>query len=473
MNLFFKLLKLIFTLIEYALRILFESIFGGQHTEKLEGGYNAHFISEDELISSSYKGVSISGDKFLSMDASFKNCIIFGATGSGKSTINLVPTIINSNRQIIIAHDPASELHRLCAQAKIEQGYKVYTINYGSKHSHGYNPLHYCDTISDINKVSTALVRNSVKSQGDNFWEIQSISLISLIISILKTQEKQYQNLANVRYLISNLGSNPEKIDTLFSQFASQQLMTEYKNFISYDQKVVASIIASAQAALSLLLDENVQKLTSIHQIDFERIHTEKSIVFIQNISSDIHYYKPLVSLVFEQLFRHLSLKLPEKKHLDVMFLIDEASNLVLPSLPNFVSVNRKFRVSLTLAYQNYTQVSNFYGHQNADTIFSNCLTKIFYSGGSLQDTQMLESILGKRELVDEEGKKTVLPLLTSENIRTLNNAYSIVIHANLKPMMVKCLPWYQNFWMKRKITETNPPLNPYLPEEISFLPLH
>ena len=473
MKILITILKFIFSLVELVLRIFYEGIFGGQHSETIEGGYNAHFISENELISSSHQGIAIAGNKFLDRLSSFKNAIIFGATGSGKSTINLIPSILHIDNATILVHDPSSELYLLTAEAKRKQGFQVYAINYGSLHSHAYNPLYYCETISDINKVSTALVRNSVKTQGDNFWEIQSINLLSIIISILKTQDKLYQNLTNVRYLISNLGSNPELIDNLFSKYAQPALMTEYKNFIAYDQKVVASIIASAQAATQLFLDENVQKLTSIHQIDFERIHSEKSIIYVQNISSDIHYYKPLVSLIFEQLFRHLSMKLPDKKkHLDVFFLIDEASNLVLPTLPNFLSVNRKFRVSVCLTYQNYSQISNFYGKDNADTIFSNCLTKCFYAGGSLQDTTMLESILGRREIVDEEGKKAIVPLLTAENIRTMDSSFNITVHANLKPILVKCLPWFENFWMKRKIEESTPPLNPYLPEEIPLLPL-
>ena len=42
-----------------------------------------------------------------------------------------------------------------------------------------------------------------------------------------KTQDPQYQNLFNVRQLLNLLGGNPEAVDTLFSQYATDALCTE------------------------------------------------------------------------------------------------------------------------------------------------------------------------------------------------------------------------------------------------------
>ena len=49
MKILITILKFIFSLVELVLRIFYEGIFGGQHTEQLETGYNAKFIDEDEL----------------------------------------------------------------------------------------------------------------------------------------------------------------------------------------------------------------------------------------------------------------------------------------------------------------------------------------------------------------------------------------------------------------------------------------
>ncbi|MBK7957228.1 MAG: type IV secretory system conjugative DNA transfer family protein [Bacteroidetes bacterium] len=90
--------------------------------------------------------------------------------------------------------------------------------------------------------------------------------------------------------------------------------------------------------------------------MDFEKIRKEKSIIYIQNATSDILYYKPIISLVFEQLFRILTVKLPEKKDLDLFFLIDEFSSLTLPSIPIFLSNCRKYRIGVALSIQNLSQ---------------------------------------------------------------------------------------------------------------------
>ncbi|MBK7957229.1 MAG: type IV secretory system conjugative DNA transfer family protein [Bacteroidetes bacterium] len=106
-----------------------------------------------------------------------------------------------------------SELFNYTSQTKISQGYKVYILNFGNPTvSAGYNPLFYAKNINDINKIANALVRGSVKTTSDDFWNIQAVSIISIMISILKTQPTEYVNLFNVRHLISILGSEPIRL---------------------------------------------------------------------------------------------------------------------------------------------------------------------------------------------------------------------------------------------------------------------
>lgn len=472
MNLFIKILKYLFTLVELCFRILYESIFGGQHTPHFETGYNAKFIDEEELISSSHKGFCLNGKKSLSKLDSHRNLLIVGTTGSYKSTSVIFPSIENISDSSIILHDPSGELYQKTAQLKQNQGFKVYVLNFGAiENSLGYNPLFYAKSIADINKVATALVKNTIKNSNDDFWNIQAINLISLMISILKTQDYDYQNLYNVRYLISTLGSSPEKIDNLFAKYASPALFLEYKNMISYDSKLLASCIASAQASLQLFIDENIAKLTSIHQIDFNQIRKEKSIIYIQNATSDILYFKPLISLIFEQLFRHLTLKLPEKNDLDLFFLIDEFSSLTLPSIPIFLSNCRKYRVGVTLSIQNITQMANFYGKENCDTIYSNCLTKVFFSGASLSDATMVEQTLGKVEVFDEKGSK-VINLMNAQNLRTMDTRSAIIIHGSKQPIYTQLTPYFENVWKVSKYENSKPFINPHVPSEIPLLPL-
>jgi type IV secretion system protein VirD4 len=472
MDIFIKILKFIFALVEFCLRVLYEGIFGGVHRDTLETGYNAKFIDEDDLISGSNKGFCLNGKKNLSKLDSHRNLLICGTTGSFKSTSVIFPSIENISDSSIILHDPSGELYQKTAKLKQNQGFKVYVLNFGSpENSLGYNPLFYAKTIAEINKVATALVKNTVKNTGDDFWNIQAINLISLMISILKTQDYDYQNLYNVRYLISTLGSSPESIDSLFAQHASPQLLLEYKNMISYDSKVLASCIASAQASLQLFIDENIAKLTSIHQIDFNRLRKEKSIIYIQNATSDILYFKPLISLIFEQLFRHITLKLPEKSDLDLFFLIDEFSSLTLPSIPIFLSNCRKYRTGVALSIQNIAQMANFYGKENSDTIFANTLTKVFFSGASLQDATMLEQTLGKVEIFDEKGSK-VINLMNAQNLRTMDTRSAIIVHASKQPIHTRLTPYFENIWKSSKYEDSEPFINPHVPHEIPILPL-
>jgi len=442
-----QILNLLLDLVIAAFTFLFEFI------EQLVSGvpkrkrqFNAEFVSAGSLLSSSSEGFCLDGRRNLSVKNSYQNSLIIGGTGTGKSSIVLIPSLFRMSSSFII-HDPSGELFVKSSGYLQSMGYTVKTLNYAKwNSSSGYNPLARAKTNSEIQKVASLLVRAALGTDSkDPFWNTQATALLSMLITILKTQSKEFQNLYNVRQLLNQLGGNPKAVDSLFSRFADEVLFAEYKSFIAYDQKVVSGIIATCKAALQIFSDDSVATTTSFDSLDFQQFRNDPVALFIQNSVADQKYFSVLTSIFFEQFFSFVLSHFPHKQEQDIFFLIDECSSLFLPTLPLAVANVRKHRSGIMLLLQDFAQLIHNYGRHDADAIRSNCFAKMYFTGQSHEATKELESLLGKYEYVGEKGEKVVRPLMTNDEIRTIKSNRAILICGNQRPVMARLRPYYKS----------------------------
>ncbi|MBK5286583.1 MAG: type IV secretory system conjugative DNA transfer family protein, partial [Bacteroidia bacterium] len=330
----------------------FEVLFSG--IPKKSKGYNAEFASAGILLSRREYGFCLTGKRNLSVKDSYQNALVIGGTGTGKSSVVLIPSLFTMRGSFIV-HDPSGELFSKSAGYLKLKGYEVKLLNFANPAvSSGYNPLERAHTPSDVQKVASMLVLNALGggNSKDPFWNTQATALLTMLITIVKKQDEQFQNLYNVRQLLNALGSNPEAVDSLFSKHADEILFAEYKSFIAYDDKVVNGVIATCKAALQIFSDDSVARVTSFDNLNMQFFRTKPVALFIQNSVADQKYYSVLTSLFFEQFFSFILSRFPQNKEQDIFFLIDESSSLNLPTLPLAVANVRKHRSGIMLLVQ-------------------------------------------------------------------------------------------------------------------------
>lgn len=441
-----KLFELIFSLLENSLRFLFEfaeTVFG--LISKKNKGYHAEFASQGTLLSNNYNGFCLTGQRNLSVKNSYQNALCVGGTGTGKSSVVLLPSIFTMQSSLII-HDPSGELFTKSAGYLKHRGYEIKVLNFANPNvSCGYNPLARAKSSSDIQKIASMLVSTAMGGNSkDPFWNTQGVSLLAMLITILKKQDIQYQNLYNVRQLLNKLGGSPKDVDALFSRDADEVLYSEYKSFISYDEKVISGVISTAKAALQIFSDESVAKVTATDNLNMEDFRLRPTALFIQNSVADQKFYSVLTSIFFEQFFSYTLSRFPAEKEQDIFFLVDEASSLKLPTLPLAVANVRKHRSGIMLIVQDYNQLVHNYGKFEADAIKSNCFAKIYFTGQSLETSRELEQTLGRFEYIDKEGKKNIEPLMTNDQVRTMKLSRALFICGHHKPILAKLEPYYK-----------------------------
>jgi len=448
---------------------IFEVIFANDNKE-----YKASFGFSSSLLSRYNYGFCLTGSKSLSRKDSYQNAIVVGGTGVGKSSVVLIPSLFKMKGSFII-HDPSGELFSKTAGYLKQKGYQIRVLNFTNpEKSSGYNPLQRINTTSDIQKISSMLVKTAMGDNSkDPFWNIQSISLLGMLISIIKKQDGEYQNLYNIRQLLNRLGGNPESVDALFSEYADEVLFAEYKSFLSYDDKVISGITATCKAALQIFSDDAVAKVTSFDNIDFQSFRDTPTALFIQNSVADQKYYSVLTSIFFEQFFSFLLGRFPENQEQDIFLLIDEASSLNLPTLPLAVANVRKHRSGIMLLVQDFNQLIHHYGRHDADGIKANCFAKMYFTGQSLETATELERILGKYEYKDKEGHKVVRSLMSNDEIRMLDINKALLICGHHPPFKVKLNPYYKNLHFNNYSRMPMKDLiNDSILSQISILPL-
>ena len=438
---------------------LFEAVFTGladmivtATPSRRRDNYNADFIPATKALSSKEKGFCLTGDRCISIKESFSNALVFGGSGSGKSSRVLIPSIIRmAGPSSLCIHDPSGELFEKTSGAMKKVGYAIKVLNYANtEFSENFNPLHRVQNISDIKKLSKLLIHTSLGAGGkDPFWNSSGEALLSVFIRyVIFHTEKKFHTLYNVLCLINAFSGAPQKVDKLFVQAKDDDLLSEYKAFVALDQKMLMSFVATVRTALSIFADPQVARVTSSDTIDFESFRKEKTILFINNNVNEMRYYSTLSSVFFEQFFASVMSSLPKQNDMPVFFLIDEASSLYLNILPTAISNIRKYNSGILQVYQSQGQLFDLYGVPQGRNIIANCFSKVYMSGQPLETARELELILGKYEYVDDENNKRTRQLLTMDEIRILKE--SIILCGNLQPIKAKMIPFYEQRELKK-----------------------
>ncbi|MGB0870943.1 MAG: type IV secretory system conjugative DNA transfer family protein [Flavobacteriales bacterium] len=305
---------------------------------------------------------------------------------------------------------------------------------------------------SDIAKISSMLIRTS-NSKSD-FWTLKSEELLTIMIAFVKNhQPKVHQNLANVYHLLEHLQSEPQTVETLFKENANETLNLKLQGILKNSENTKASIISATLSTLSFIgNDENLQHITSVDTIDFDRFRKEKTVLFLRCPLGDSEYYKKIISLFFEQFFSTVFNKaLPDKEDLHISVIADELGSLYLPNLPSIISNARKFKIPILGVLQSENQLFENYGSYNAKTILNNAGVKIYFTGLT-DESEKLERVLGKFEYKDDKERIRTRSLMTSDEIRTMPKRNILIIPSGRKPLKVKTTPYYEQAKLKKWI---------------------
>jgi type IV secretory pathway TraG/TraD family ATPase VirD4 len=416
---------------------------------------SASFGDFRNLLATSNKGLCIDGKASISLKQNRSNVAVIGPSGKGKSQVAVFGTLLRAtNHCSYIINDVSGEIST-CIPYLHSVGIKILNLDFGKITGLNFNPLEDCKgSVTEMKKVASTLVRASnSNSTKQDFWIVSATDTLVIFIQfVLESLDPKYHNLANVYRLILEYQGDPEVIELLFAEKASEAVFQKFKALSGASENTRKSIISSSLSSLSFLGDDpTLCEITSHSNIIFQDFRESPHALFVHVPVSDTSFYAPILSLFFQDFYRFAFSRIPGDEELDVMMMLDEFDTLgAISDYSSIISNSRKFKIPQNIFLQSRFQLSK-YGDQ-AKTILNNCAVKCYYGGLGTEESEELERNLGKYEYtVDKERKQTkTRSLMTASEIREMKGEI-LVFQSGEKPLKVNITEAYkQPTLMKR-----------------------
>lgn len=444
-------------------------IFSIDRNDRLHQDSQMSGINKRLVFSRFNKGLVVNGKKRITIRQSITHTLIVGKSGIGKTSSYYLPNLLAAKTQNFVVTDLDGAMYKASSGYLKKQGYHIQVLNFGNVgKSVFFNPIAFCKTDDDLKALAENIVFSSdvSKNAQDDFWSYSSSHLLYFLLRLVKTQEECYQNLSNVRHLLSQMETDG------FKEFISENtygvLFSDYLSFISKDVKLRTNIQASLSATIDLFTYADIAHITSQNTIDFEALTKPKSILYVIVPENKLKNYALILSLFYDKLFGYLQENRPKKP---LFFLLDEAGNYFLKDLEVLISILRRYNCSLSLWVQDVSQLKNLYGLEASKTIIANTSTKIIFPGASSELATEISRISGQKTVdivFDGKTHQQTKPVLTITQITQMPSNKALFLVANNAPAILKMYPYYkQYFSLKRRsklapvVKRTNATNNP------------
>jgi len=459
-------------------------------TGKVGKNTGARFLSEGEqlgILSQSNKGLLVNGkNKRLSVEDSLKHLLVVAPTGTGKTSKFVIPNVLAlaGDDNSIIVTDPSGEIFSQTSGYMQSKGFKVLKFDpTDPEHSIYFNPLRYIFSYTEgrtdidpvkVSLLASSLACSSLKDPQDTFWKAGTESLIEFFTYCLRDTPKEYHNLYNVYKLVEAMTPEGELLDNFMVSYVNEQrLKDKWLSLIGNANPTNQSQIATTQTALKPLANEHLAKILSKNSINFVDFRKEKTILYLTFPVNEASFYTFVLNLFYTLLFHHYMEKLPGKEDLPLFILYDEFGHANIPDFDIIVTNMRKYKVSLSLVLQSFSQLETQYGQRKANTIIEGGInSKLFFSGAGQETAHAIEKMLGKvirQETFQTERNEAITSrsefnLLNADEIRTLPDNQAIFLTGNQKPILLDILPFFKNpeFKNKPNLGEAYIPANNY-----------
>lgn len=420
---------------------------------------------------------------YLSMDGKWTqrnlNAIVFGATGVGKSRNYLLPNVLNAFGGYVIS-DPSGDLLIKCGSFLESEGYliKCFNIDDMTKSSR-FNPLYYIRKTSDIPIIVNTLIENTQTTNqniGDaDFWRKATQSLLCAIFGYLfEVEPVERRNFSNALELLrmakvdeAAIGAEVNDFDRLFQALGdanpTSYAFKQYEIFKMSPAKTALNVLISTGVLISQFVDiPEFNNLTYKDELELDKLGEEKIALFLCIPQGDTTF-NWIASMLFAILFNLLYHKGVERQQIEgltdpelrvpVRCLIDEAANIgKIPNLSEKLASCRKYRLYISLLFQNYSQIVKVYGKEDANSIIGNCDTMVFLGGADSDTLKIVCDKLGKETVKvlsygnskgrgnsntinkSDYGKE----LLSRIQVEQMKNTECLVFIRSLRPFKVK-----------------------------------
>ena len=467
-----------------------ESGFGFSTHKKDKGGYSRWAKPEEikkqlvEVDPKAYKtsgaGIAvINNGKRLWVDNGEAHNIIVGATGSGKTQIvvfPLVQTLAKHDESMIIT-DPKGEIYETTANMLRERGYNIVILNFRNpQNGNAWNPMNLPYTlykegntdkaIELLDDLALNILYEEKQGGSDPFWERTAADYFTgLALGLFEDAKENQINLNSIN-LMSSMGeerfggpNNNYAKEYFNSKDPSKPAYINASGTVYAPEDTKGGVLSTFKQKIKLFSSrENLSEMLSYNNFDMKEIGKQKTAVFmiVQDEKKTLH---PLATIFIKQCYETLidvaqenGGKLPHRTN----FILDEFANMPkLKDATTMVTAARSRLIRFNFIIQNYAQLTQVYGKEEAETIKGNC-NIMYLISNELQALEEISKMCG--EVKSKEKDKTAsTPLVTVSDLQRLSQFEIITLRLRTMPFKTKLTPNYKMDWGKKYEKATYP----------------
>lgn len=317
------------------------------------------------------------------------NVCVFGASGSGKSSCFVKPTLVQIKKQrgSIIVSDPKGEMYNETNEMFRDEGYIVRVFDLiDFKKSDGWDPIQtlirmgFENLEAKVEIFAYTMVKNMDAVEG--IYKNAGKSLIKAILFFIILNDDVKPHEKNIRKLKELLAEGYDSLNERFSNCSgkSRPAKTAFDEFKVASNNLYGNIFVSIQTGTSTLGTEEVANILCSDDIDMASPGEVPTIIYCR-FSVTNNTYQFIIATFFATLFEVMFAQAAKTENISlkrhVHFILDEFANIgQLPDWAQKMSTIRSYNITAYMIVQDYTQFANNYPNTDV-TIRSNCATWI------------------------------------------------------------------------------------------------
>ncbi|WP_184067765.1 type IV secretory system conjugative DNA transfer family protein [Paraburkholderia sp. CI2] len=402
---------------------------------------------------------------------------------SGKGVGIVVPNLLSYPDSVVVL-DIKQENFNLTAGFRRAHGHDVYLFNPFAEdgRTHRYNPLSPIPDglfrVGDILAIGYALYP---VGGHDDFWKDQARNLFLGIVLLLcewrdarrsgDTDVPDYPVTMGEVLRQSSGNGMPVKVYLQQALLQNRRLLTgacvdALNRFLANDDKVLASILATFNAPLTIWANPIVDAATSANDFDLRDVRRRRMSVYVGITPDHLAEAALVVNLVFSQLVNLNTRQLPQDNPeltVQCLMLMDEFTSVGrIHIIARAVAYMAGYNLRLLSIVQSISQLESVYGRADARTFVTNHAMQIIYAPREQKDaneySEMLgtftdrsrsvsrsTAIFGGRGGSSESFSEQRRPLLLPQELKELGREKEIILLENTKPILAERICYWRD----------------------------
>lgn len=455
-----------------------EKGFGIVSGKKDKGGYSRwltdkemkNALTEIDPRSESFEkgGIPLyNNGKHLWVDSGEYHNLIIGSTGSGKTQMMVQPmvSVLAKAGESMIITDPKGEIYEKNGEMLRERGYKIVVLNFRNPlKGNSWNPFalpydlykngNTDKAVEILEDLGLNIIKDASNKSADPFWENTSSDYFTgLSVALFDDAKEDEINLNSINLMVTDGDDKCGAASTYAKEYFSNKnkagtAYVKASSTINAPNETRGSILSVFKQKVNLFASrENLSEMLSHSDFDMKDIGREKTAVFLV-IQDEKTTYHPLVTIFLKQCYETLidvaqdcpGGKLPYKTN----FILDEFANMPpLKDVTTMVTAARSRNIRFSFIIQNFAQLNDVYGKDQAETIKGNCGNIIYLISSEMSALEEISKMCG--EVKSKEKDKTAsTPLVTVSDLQRLPQWTVIVLRIRMMPFKAKLTPYFK-----------------------------